>query len=85
MFLFVRLGRVEIATRGVGVSVIEGDRGGEGRKSFFLFSLSAPSPSPFYSPQLVRFFAVEYGGVDTWIISADNNTRAPNENACNAG
>ena len=51
----------------------------------FLFSLSAPSPSPFDSPQLVRFFAVEYGGVDTGIISADNNTDAPNENACNAG
>ena len=84
MFLFVRLGRVEIAARRVGVSVIEGDRGGEGRKSF-LFSLSAPSPSPFDSPQLVRFFAVEYDGVDTGIISADNNTGAPNENACNAG
>ena len=84
MFLFVRLGRVEIAARRVGVSVIEGDRGGEGRKSF-LFSLSAPSPFPFDSPQLVRFFAVEYDGVDTGIISADNNTGAPNENACNAG
>ena len=70
--MFVRLGRVEIATRGVGVSVIEGDRGGKGKKSFFVFSL-------FDSPQLVRFFAVEYDGVDTGIISADNNTRAPNE------
>ena len=87
--LFVRLGRVEIATRGVGVSVIEGDRGGKGKKSFFVFSFPPPTPppqpprppsptSPFDSPQLVRFFAVEYGGVDTGIISADNNTRAPN-------
>ena len=57
----------------------------------FLFSLSAkttpppPPTSPFDTPQLVRFFAVEYGGVDTGIIGADNNTRAPNENAYNAG
>jgi len=38
LFLFARLERVEIAAPGVGVSVIEGDRGGEGRKSFFVFS-----------------------------------------------
>ena len=57
---------------------------------FFLYPQKPPPPpppptSPFDTPQLVRFFAVEYGGVDTGIISADNNTRAPNENAYNAG
>ena len=53
--LFVRLGRVEIATRGVGVSVIEGDRGGKGRKSFFVFSLPPPPHLPLIRPNLSAF------------------------------
>ena len=56
LFLFVRLGRVEIATRGVGVSVIEGDRGGEERKSFFFcFRFPPPHPLPLIRPNLSAF------------------------------
>ena len=52
LFLFVRLGRVEIAAPGVGVSVIEGDRGGEGRKSFFCFLFPPPQLLPLIRPNL---------------------------------
>ena len=40
---------------------------GRGRKVFFVFSLR-PLPSPFDSPQLVRFLAVEYGELSVQTI-----------------
>ena len=40
---------------------------GRGRKVFFVFYLR-PLPSPFDSPQLVRFLAVEYGELSVQTI-----------------
>ena len=77
--LFVRLGRVEIATRGVGVSVIEGDRGGKGRKSFFVFSLPPPPHLPLIRPNLSAFLqlnmAVSTRGLSVQTITLAHPTK----------
>ena len=77
--LFVRLGRVEIATRGVGVSVIEGDRGGKGKKSFFVFSLPPPPHLPLIRPNLSAFLqlnmAVSTRGLSVQTITLAHPTK----------
>ena len=72
---------MKIVTLSVGVRVKEekGEGGGKPNPNPNLFSLPAPNPSPFDSPHFVLSFRVS-----TWRFR-EQNTRAPEGNACTAG